>query len=168
MKIETQSNGELEHLCELIGDIDVVMLANSDADGMLVSRPMTPLEMDRTGAIWFFTDLQSTKVEQLGVVNVSFVDVGRSIFVSMSGRSQLQTDQAHITRLWTPFAKPWFPNGPESPTLALLKFTPEIAHYWDSSHCKMVRMFAMVASIALGKPVGLGESVTMAHLSGGS
>ncbi|OYU92467.1 MAG: stress protein [Burkholderiales bacterium PBB5] len=165
MKISTQSNASLAHVAELIDDIAVAMLVTIEADGALASRPMAALEMDASGAIWFFTDLRSSKVEHLRVANLSFTDLANGTYVSLSGRAEVDTDRAHITRLWTAFAKPWFPDGPDSPNLALLKFTPNAADYWDAPNSKMVRAFGMVASIVAGKPIAMGEHGSHTDLS---
>ena len=61
MKIELQNNLELTKLGELIADFSVSMLT-LDVGNALVSHPMTPLEMDKDGAILFFTDLRTGKV----------------------------------------------------------------------------------------------------------
>ena len=165
MKTETQNSAELAELCKLIENMSVAMLTSLDANGALVSRPMAPLEMDANGALWFFTDRHSTKVEQLRVVNLSFMDPARATYVSLSGRGAIETDRACIERLWTPFARPWFPDGPASSNLALLKFVPEAAEYWDAPSSRMVRMFALAASVVAGKPVGLGDHDTLTGLS---
>jgi general stress protein 26 len=86
----------------------------------------------------------------------------------MSGHGELTSDIEHIRRLWTPYAKPWFPQGPETPNLALLKFTPEAAETWDSPHSKAVRVLAMAASIFAAKPVGLGKHERISELPGSS
>ncbi|MEO6118650.1 MAG: pyridoxamine 5'-phosphate oxidase family protein, partial [Methylotenera sp.] len=83
---------------------------------------------------------------------------------SISGIGEINTDRAHIERLWTAFAKPWFPEGPESINLALLKFIPNTAEYWDAPHNKMVRMFAMAASVVIGKPL-MGEHGRLTELT---
>jgi general stress protein 26 len=165
MKTVTQTTAERTQLCKLIEDLSVAMLTTIDADGALSSRPMTPLEMDGDGALWFFTDSRSAKVERLTNAHLSFADEARGTYVSLSGRGEMQMDRAHIERLWTPFAKPWFPDGPDSPNLALLKFVPDTAEYWDAPHSKMVRMFAIAASIVAAKPVGLGDHDTLSDLS---
>lgn len=165
MKIETQNKPELGSLSVLVENIPVAMLTNIDAEGNLVSRPMSALEMDRNGALWFFIDLRHAKVEHMGVANLSFADPERAIFVSMSGRGQIHMDRARITQLWTPLVRPWFPDGPESEHLALLKFVPDAAEYWDAPHNKMVRMFALAASVLAGKPIALGEHDTVSVLS---
>ena len=124
---------------------------------MLVSRPMTALEMDPEGALWFFTDPTSAGNHDLQVVNLSFADPDRSVYVSLSGRGELSFDRERAKQLWTPAAKPWFPQGVMSPNLALLKFTPEAADSWDSPHSKAIRVLAMAASIFAATPIGLGK-----------
>ena len=158
MKIHTQLNPELKKLADLIQPMDgVVMLTSQDADGALVSRPMAPLEMDDQGAIWFFTDRDSAKVEQLNTLNLSFSDAERGTYVSLCGHGDLEQDRSHIKRLWTPLARPWFPDGTDSENLTLLKFTPSAAEYWDAVDTKMVHLFATAMSVIAARPIGMGE-----------
>jgi general stress protein 26 len=157
MKLHPQPTDELARLGALIDDMPVAMMTTQDASGDLVSRPMTTLEMDETGALWFFTDLRSSKLEQLAAVNLSFADAGNAKYVSMSGHGQTLVDPVRIQDLWSPFAKPWFPDGPGSPTLALLKFVPTAAEFWDAPSSRMVRLLAMAASMVSGKPPALGD-----------
>ncbi|MEO8058453.1 MAG: pyridoxamine 5'-phosphate oxidase family protein [Burkholderiales bacterium] len=165
MKIETQTSAEMAELCKLIEPIPIAMLSNLDADGALVSRPMAALQVDAAGAVWFFVDLRSSRVEYLRVVNLSFVDAARGTYVSLSGRGEIRSDRGQIQQLWTPMARPWFPEGPDSRNLALLKFVPHTAEYWDAPSSKMVRMFAMAASVVAGKPLGMGDHATLTDLS---
>jgi general stress protein 26 len=165
MKIEPQKTTELTQLAELMKSIPVAMMTTLDDKEALTSRPMSPLQVDENGAIWFFTDLRSEKVEHLRVVNLSFADNDKSTYVSISGRGEIHAEHGHVKELWTPFARPWFPDGPDSPNLALLKFVPDTAEYWDAPNSKMVRMFAMAASIATSKPIGMGEHQTLTELS---
>lgn len=165
MKIATQAIPELTHVAKLIDNIPIAMLTTSEADGALASRPMTALEMDAQGAQWFFTDVQSAKLDNLRALNLSFTDRDEGAYVSLSGHGEIDTDRARIHSLWTVFAKPWFPDGPDSSNLALLKFIPARADYWDGSSSKMVRAFGMIASIVAGKPVALGEHDSHNNLS---
>lgn len=165
MKIATQSSVELTHLAKLIENIPIAMLTTLDDDDALASRPMTALEMDAQGVLWFFTDVQSTKVDHLRAVNLSFTDRGQGAYVSLSGHGEIDTDRARIRSLWSVFAKPWFPEGPDSSNLALLKFIPDRADYWDGPSSKMVRAFGMIASVIAGKPVAMGEHGSHTDLS---
>lgn len=157
MKTEKQTSPERTQLCQLIQHLTITMLTTLDDNGMLVSRPMSPLLLDSSGALWFFTDLRSGKVRQLESINLNFIDSTRATYVSLAGSGEIVTQRAYIERLWTPFAKPWFPDGPDSSNLALLKFVPEIAEYWNSSHCKMVRILAPTTSLVADEPVGINE-----------
>lgn len=89
--------------------------------------------------------------------------------VSLSGRGEVDTDRERIKRLWTPLAKPWFPEGPDSTNLALLKFVPDAADDWDGPSSRMVRAFGIIASAIAsaiaGKPVAMGEHGSHSGLS---
>lgn len=165
MKIEPQQREVNALYSKLIKDIQVAMLTTGDAEGALSARPMMPLEMDAEGAFWFFISARSTKVEHLHRANLSFSDSSEATYVSLSGHGELHFERDRIERLWTPFAKPWFPDGPESSDLALLKFVPQTGEYWDAPGSTMVRMLAMGASVLAGKPVGLGEHQKIADLA---
>ena len=165
MKTETQASADLAHIAQMIEGIHIAMLTTIESDGTLASRPMAPLEMDAQGALWFFTDLRSAKVEHLKVANLTFTDTTRGTYVSLSGRGDIDQDREHIDSLWTPMAKPWFPDGPTSKALALLKFAPNVADYWDASNSRMVRAFSLIASAVTGKPIAMGEHGTHTGLS---
>lgn len=165
MNMMTQSSAELDHIAALIKAIPIAMLTTQDASGALCARPMAVLEMDADGVLWFFTDTRSTKVDQLRTANVGFSDLGRGTYVSLSGHGEIVMDRPRIERLWTAFARPWFPDGPDSPTLALLKFVPTAGDYWDAPDSKMVRAFGTLASIVARKPIWMGEHGSISNLS---
>jgi general stress protein 26 len=165
VKIQTQCSAELTQLGELIENMPIAMLTNIHSDGALVSRPMSPLEMDADGAVWFFVDATTSDPMQLEAVNLSFSDVTAGTYVSLSGRGEIDLDRARMDRMWTPFAKAWFPGGASSPDLALLKVVPHTAEYWDAPHSRMVRMFAMAAAVVTGQPIAIGDHDTLTDLS---
>ncbi|MFT7117444.1 MAG: general stress protein 26 [Rhodoferax sp.] len=165
MKTAAQTNAELTRVAKLIDNIPIAMLTTLDDDGALVSRPMTALEMDAQGALWFLTDVRYSKVDHLRAVNLSFTDRDQGAYVSLSGHGEIDNDRARIHSLWSVFAKPWFPEGPDSSNLALLKFIPDRADYWDGPSSKMVRVFGTIASVIAGKPVALGAHGSLTALS---
>lgn len=149
-----------DRLAALIGDQRIVMLTTQLPDGQLESRPMTVLEHDAAGRFWFFcaddrTDASPHRLT--GPVNLAFSDEAHSTYVSIAGRAELLHDRSRIEALWTPMARPWFPDGPASPDLALLKVTPEHIGWWDAPDSRVVRALAMAASVAAGRPIGLGD-----------
>jgi hypothetical protein len=76
-------------------------------------------------------------------VNVSFVDTGDSLYVSVCGHAQLLKDRAKAEELWSPLVKAWFPGGLDDPKLSLIKVTIQSAEYWDSSASKMMQFYEM-------------------------
>ena len=165
MNVENQSSPELAQLAELVSPIPFAMLTNFDAVGSLTSRPMAPVHMDSRGAIWFLIDLESTKADRLQVLNLTFTDAERSVYVSLAGHGELDTDRVRIARLWTNSAMPWFPDGPSSVNLALLKFVPHTAEYWDGPHSRIVRSIALATAKLMRKTVELGEHATLTDLT---
>ncbi|WP_124552132.1 pyridoxamine 5'-phosphate oxidase family protein [Methylophilus methylotrophus] len=164
MKIHRQLTEERHKLGELIADFDIAMLTFMNHQGLLISQPMGPIEMDNDGVIWFFTDRRSEKVDHLETLNLSFSGEPDGMYVSLSGHGEIEVNPARQQALWSPYVRPWFPEGPDSPSLCLLKFVPHLAEYWDAPHSKVVRLFAMVASMAASKPIGLGEHARLNHL----
>jgi general stress protein 26 len=154
MKLEPQSTADLARLGELIENTPVAMLTTLADDGALISCPMEALEMDCDGALWFFTDLRSDLGERLRRINISFVDDQRGSYVSLSGRGEIAKDRERIERLWTMFDKASFAEGSTSRHLALLKFVPSQAEYWDAPSSRVVRLLALAASAVSGAPVG--------------
>ena len=157
MNIQPQNSKEYDRLGNLIEDFSIAMLTFRDSSGDLISQPMGPIEMDADGVIWFFTDTTSEKVKHLDELNLTFCGEHEGRYVSISGNGQLDLNENNKKELWSPFVKPWFPDGPESPTLGLLKFIPHTAEYWDTPHSKVVRLFAVASSIVAGRPIGLGN-----------
>ena len=158
MNIKPQKTAEQMQLGEMIKDMSVAMLTTFDEEeGLLKSFPMSPQEMCEQGAIWFLTASDSNKVKHLQVMNLGFSNESESTYVSISGHGEIVDDQARIEALWTPFARPWFPDGVDSSNLVLLKLVPHSAEFWDAPNSKMVRMLAMAASIVAAKPIGMGS-----------
>ncbi len=126
----------ISKLAELINGIKIAMLTTTDnRDGSLVSRPMGTQKVEFDGQLWFFTEDDSPKADQVQQdrqVNVSYADNGANRYVSVSGTARLVDDRAKMEELWNPVFKVWFPDGLETPNLALLCVDVERAEYWES------------------------------------
>jgi general stress protein 26 len=150
MRIAAQLNASMALLAVRIRKMANTMLTGLDETNSLKSRPMTPLEIDSAGAIWFFADLRSTTVKRLAVLHLGFSDPATAAYVSISGHGELDVNRDHIEALWNPASIRWFPDGVSSPNLALLKFVPERAEYWDAAQSRMVRTFAPISAYVSG------------------
>jgi general stress protein 26 len=151
---------EFEKLGELIKDIRIAMVTTVEPDGTLHTRPLASLAYRNDGQLWFFTAVDSAKVSEVSNdvrASVAFADTDKDAYVAVSGTADIVNDRQRIHELWTTFAKPWFPNGPDDPNLALLRVQAERAEYWTSAG-KAAYLFGVAKSAVTGKRTQLGEN----------
>jgi general stress protein 26 len=125
---------------------------------------MATQQVEFDGDLWFFTLVDSPKVEEsqhYRDVNVSFANPEKQHYVSVSGTATLVRDRRKIEELWNPFYRTWFPQGLDDPNIALLKVHAEKAEYWDSPSSAVVHLFGVVKATLTGKPPHPGEKVTL-------
>jgi general stress protein 26 len=144
-------------LWDLIKDIRFAMFTTHHPNGHLHGRPMTLQNraIDEDDTLWFFMSRQSEPVQDIGQgseVNVSFANPDKQDYVSVSGHAQVVEDMARKQQLWSKLNEAWFPQGPASPDLALVKVTITHADYWDTHHNKLVQLFEMAKGAITGKP----------------
>jgi general stress protein 26 len=161
MKEDPNQKELIEKLRKMIKDIDFGMLTTVDTDGLLRSRPMSVnKKVDFDGDLWFFTYGTSHKIietEKNSQVNVSFSDIKNQNYVSVSGTASLLRDKEKIKELWEPELKAWFPDGPETEDIALLKVTTLKAEYWDSPSSVIAHALALAKGL-MGQPANIGEN----------
>jgi general stress protein 26 len=160
---ETMTREEkLGKLREIVKAVDICMLTTFDERGDLHSRPMSNnRQVEFDGDLWFFTYGSSHKVDEIGrvpKVNASFADVGAQQYASLTGRAEVVRDRAKIEELWQPQLRAWFPEGPETPDIALLKVSVERAEYWDSSRSIVAHAVGFVTSLLTGEQAEAGEN----------
>jgi general stress protein 26 len=152
-----KENGDIKKLGELIKGIRVAMLTTADEEGRLHSRPMANQDDVFDGTLWFFTESNSAKVNELQRdrhVNLSYADPSDNRYVSVSGTASVSKDRDKMKELWSPLHKAWFPDGLEDPNIALLRVEVEKAEYWDSPSSAVVRLFGFAKALATGKRYG--------------
>lgn len=141
-------------LAKMIKGIRIAMFTTAGSDGELRSRPMATQQTDFDGNLWFFTDSDSGKVDEVGRerhVNVSYADPSDNRYVSVSGRASVVHDREKVKELWSPIHKAWFPNGPDDPNLTLLKVEVEQAEYWDAPSSKVVQLIGFAKATLTGE-----------------
>ncbi|MGH8195557.1 MAG: pyridoxamine 5'-phosphate oxidase family protein [Woeseiaceae bacterium] len=125
----------------------------------LRSRPMAIADRTRDGHVWFITDVDSGKLEELTEhpeVNLAMQSDSR--FLSISGTVRATRDSDKIDELWSDLQELWFSKGRNDPALILLEIVPMYAEYWDRSGIEAVKfMFAAAKSMATGETLGSDE-----------
>jgi general stress protein 26 len=159
-----RTQSDHEKLNELIKDIKVAMLTTVEPDGTLHSRPLATLESKTDGELWFFTKIDSAKVDEVeSDVNVSlgYSDTSKNNYVAVSGSAQVVRDRRKSEELWTPFGRAWFPEGLEDPELALLRVRVHQAEYWTSPG-KSAYLFGVAKAALTGRETTMGENRKLA------
>lgn len=147
-------------LHELIDGMRFAMLTTIDEEGALHSRPMAIIEREFDGDLWFFTSTKTHKVSEVERdhhVNVAFAEPKDQRFVSVAGLARVVRDRDKLEELWSPMLKAFFPDGLDSPDLALLHIEVRSAEYWDAPSSKMVRLAHFARAIATGRAARPGE-----------
>ena len=158
MEKDLNNESAIKKLKSLAEDIRYCMYTTVN-DGKIESRPMTSLDIDDEGNVWFFTSRQTEigDVNWEETVSLIYADPKNSSYFSVSGSASVVHDKKRKQELWNPVTKAWFPDGVDDPDLVLLKVTTDEAAYWDSSSFKMVVFFSMLKSAVTGTPPEEGD-----------
>lgn len=147
---------------ELIKDVRTCMLSTVDANGSIVSRPMTTQEAEFDGQLWFFAPSDShmaTEIARSPRVNVAYAS--GSSWVSVSGTASVVNDREKAHELWNTVVEAWFPEGPDDPQVVLVRVDAESAEYWDSPGGKVATVISLAKAKVTGKPYEGGENETV-------
>ena len=138
---------------QLAEDIRVCMfITNTREDDH--TRPMSTMEVEDDGTIWFFTNLQSIKVDEVNSeheVHLVYSHPGKESYLDVWGNATVVTDKQLIKEKWSPIIKAWFPDGIDDPNVALLKVKPFDIYYWDEESGKMIGFLKLAAAAITGK-----------------
>ena len=158
---------KLDDLFEMIDEIDVGMFTTRRADGMLVSRPMQVQLRTDDGELWFVTDEDAAKLDELDAdahVNVAFFDGGSREWISVSGRARANRDRERIRTLHKPDWRAWFPDeggqrdgGPDDPRIVLIRVRPLSVAYLKNDTPRPIAMFKVAKAMATGNAPDIGS-----------
>ena len=170
---------KLGQLYELIDDIEIALMTTRRADGSLVSRPMATQARAEGTDLWFVTNIDTAKIDELETdphVNLSYYKSGTYEFVSVSGTARLSRDPQRIRELYSPDWRAWFGDeggakngGPEDPRIVLVLVEAQSATYLKARHGKAVTLFNVVKGVVTGaRPeVGTKGDLSQAELQQG-
>lgn len=157
----------IDELYELIESIETAMLTTRRPDGRLVSRPMATQKRNPIADLWFVTDIESHKLEELEQdphVNLGYFDTGSREWVSVSGIARISTDRERIRALYSPDWRIWFgreddvrDGGPDDPRLALILVEADSVVYLKQEKSKPVILFEVARAAITGARAELGE-----------
>lgn len=150
-----------QKLWDMIRECRFAMLVTVEADGELRARPMTSVQKEFGGTLWFFAASNSAAVSSIDAhpdVCLAYSDSADADFVSVSGKATVEFDVDRKHKLWNPMVQAWFPQGPESSEVALIRVDANHAEYWDSTSNKLVQLYSLATAFVTGnQPRHMGE-----------
>lgn len=151
----------------LIKDIKVGMLSTSDGKS-LRARPMHIVQEEYDGTLWFFTDTQADKTDEIKDdqhVGITFSDSDEGLYVSLSGLATLTREQSLIEKFWNPFIAAWFPEGKESPNVALIEIKVEAGEHWDADNSRLLELFKIAKANLTAEKPDMGQNEKFGQVS---
>jgi general stress protein 26 len=149
----------LDRVWDIIDLVGVCMLSTRLGGG-LRARPLESRPDRDAGIIWFVTDLHSAKeyeIESDNDVGLAFIDAKANAYLSITARAEVRRDSAKATEIWKPTDNMWW-EGPDDPSVCLLRVTPLTAELWDGPASKAVTAFEFVKARLTGEKPNLGEN----------
>jgi len=132
--MSAERSESIARVAEMMRDIDFCMLTTNSGTGRLRARPMsTNGQVEFDGEVWFFSGAHTRKVadvESEPRVQLSFARPDDFRFISMTGEASIIRDDEKKKALWLEELERWFPQGPESDDVVLIKVTPSIVTWW--------------------------------------
>lgn len=146
-------------VAELAKDMRFAMLTTVDATGEFISRPMANQEVEFDGDLWFFAERSSRKVAHITAnPHVNATLTANDKWLSISGTAAIVTDVAKAKQLWNAAVEAWMPQGPEDPSVVLIKINSSSAEYWDNPGGRISTAFSFAKAKVTGKPYDGGEN----------
>ena len=127
-------------LRECIATIEIAMLTTVEAGGQLRSRPMYTLQMDSDGILWFFTPVNSLKLDEIEKnpqVNICYTDINSHTYISITAAAEIVYDVGLKEKFREFLHEDWYPSGEKAPELCLLKIRVEHAEKWNAGTVSM-------------------------------
>jgi general stress protein 26 len=158
----TPTGKKLDDLYKLIDGIEIAMFTTRRADGQLVSRPMAMQKRNEHADLWFVTDVESHKLDELASddhVNLAFYKDRTREWVSVAGSARISQDRALVRELYQPDWRAWFGDeggerdgGPDDPRLALVFVEAHSVIYSITNKPQPVVLFEVAKAMITGSP----------------
>ena len=162
---------KLDALYALIDGIEVAMFTTRRPDGSLVSRPMQVQERTAGTDLWFVTNIESHKLDELAHdphVNLAFYRDRTREWVSVSGTAVLTQDREVIRELYEPDWRAWLGDqggardgGPDDPRIALVLVEAQSVVYMKQDRPTPLVLFQVAKAVVTGTPPKVADLRTL-------
>lgn len=146
---------------EIIKDVRIGMFT-THGEGRLLSRPLTVVDVNPDGDLWFFSTSDSDIVKEIKArreANVSFA--GDKKWVSVSGTASIVLEVEKKRELWNSMAETFATDGPDSLNTVLIHVASDSAEYWENPGGAASLVAGWVKHKLTGKAATPGDSATV-------
>ena len=167
---------KIDELYDLIEGIETAMFTTRQLTGQLVSRPMATQDRIEGADLWFVTNTEAHKLDDLALdphVNCPYYNNSTHEWVSVSGLARVSKNRARIRQLYKENWKAWFGDeggdrdgGPNDPRIALVLVEADLATYMKVNKSRPVILFQVLKAKVTGSRPSIGDvkEVTGAEL----
>jgi general stress protein 26 len=165
--LQTETAKKLDELYELIRDMEIALMTTRRPDGMLVTRPMATQAQSTVADLWFVTNIETNKVDEIETdphVNLGYYNSKTREWVSVSGEATLVRDREKIRELYRRDWKAWFNDeggdrngGPDDPRLALILVEAISVTYFKAKHSRPRTLFEIAKGVITGTQPDIGH-----------
>lgn len=158
---------KLDDLYALIRDIEIAMLTTRRPDGFLVSRPMATQERRPGCDLWFVTNRDTDKLDEIAHdphVNCAFYNAKSREWVSVSGTAEIVDDRGKIRDLYSADWRAWFPEeggdrdgGPDDPRIRLILVDAHTVTYLKLDKPRPLVLWDIATSVLTGNAPDAGS-----------
>jgi general stress protein 26 len=144
-EIKFDKKSSIKKLKELVDAINICLFCTDlKNDDGATARPMTTLDTDAEGNLWFFSAVLSDKnrvIKADSQVQLYFAHPPKGNYMIVNGNAEVIMDTDKVAELWSDEQEMWFKGGKTDPNIAIIKVTPKNAYYWDTDGDRMVNIF---------------------------
>jgi general stress protein 26 len=158
---------KLEELDDLIDGIETAMFTTRRRDGHLVSRPMATQKRMPDADLWFVTNTDTHKLDDIQVdpnVNCAYYNMKSREWVSVSGVARVLRDKHRIKSLDQADWKAWFADeggkrdgGPDDPRIALIFVEADSVTYMKNDKPRPVILWEVLKGMVTGHKPDVGD-----------
>ena len=152
---------KLDDLYALVDGIEVALFTTRRPDGHLVTRPMQVQRRTTGTDLWFMTNVESHKLEELVTdphVNCGFYKDRTREWVSVSGTARVTQDKQIVHELYQPDWRAWLGDeggardgGPDDPRIALVLVEAHSVIYSKKDRPMPMVLFELAKGMATGQ-----------------
>jgi general stress protein 26 len=151
---------DINHVWTLIDAMPIAMVVTHEGEGQnLRARPMAVRPARAEGVIYFLTDADTPKAEEIKrnqSVCLAMSDNREQKYVSITGHAEMIDDRERVKKYWSLYDKAFW-SDKDDPRIRVLRVTPESAEFWEGSGA-VVSAVKLAAAIASGERMNLGDN----------